>query len=512
LPVYRDGYSQNLDDPLSAPEIVLCVNTRAGTRSATGTDTFASITDADELANFTSAVSIAGEIWECAPACRVRTGVGPYRAVDDIDKEDGINVMTLLGGAYTKGGSTFFDTRRDGGIWLEYVEHDVTLRRNLVSTTAGASIKSAIAVMVHETGHGLGLNHSLLGGKVVEAVTGATSKGAFMSYGRNNLTDGNVEDGNCANDLSIDDIAIIAELYPSHELRRARTCGTLRGRVVLNDDGSDPLYGANVVVIDRATGQAVMHGLTGYRFKSSPSRRGEFEIYGVPPGSYDVLVAPYDDLDVGSSIPEIAYRSDDDGSPDARPEFDVGFARAFVRDVAVVAGRICDLGLVVAGSDRAFAAPDANEVSIAIPRSSAYTSYRVEITDFFTFSHDSGWLGNVAAYRTVVPDGHPIVRISGRTSSGAVTTLQNWTERDFRAVAATLSWPRAFASHQGIVLEYREYRVTLSQGATTFLDALAVDGDSLRTMLVPGTYVYRVDGKTPGGSLVMLKLATLTVP
>ncbi len=350
----------------------------------------------------------------------------------------------------------------------------------------------AARLTVHEIGHGLGFNHSLLAGGLVVGIGGAPSAGAFMSYGWNAGTAAALAQGT----LTPDDLALLAELYPDHRDRLARSCGTVRGEVIRPQTFA-PLFGANVVLMDRATGRPVVHGLSGHDFPSS--RRGEFAIYGVPPGTYDLIVAPWNDLATGG--PWIQYMQlDANGAtsfPVAHADFDAGFSRAFVRSVTVAAGQVVDVGWVVAGADRSFAAPSLVDVALTIPTGAAYAYYQVE---FWTPSdagppklvRSSGWIqGNT--YRTRLPGGRYATRIYGRKPAPAAAEpvlLQSLALRDCVAREKTMAWARRYEGQ----LEVAQYFFDLHRidGKADFLQNVAVDGSSLKTMLVPGTYRFRV--------------------
>ncbi|HUY13137.1 MAG TPA: matrixin family metalloprotease [Terriglobia bacterium] len=127
------------------------------------------------------------------------------------------------------------------------------------SATLGASAYDVQAIATHEIGHLLGMDHSGLASAIMFAY-GDTGGVAIRS-------------------LSLDDAIGMGALYPGSNY--ATLTGTLSGQVTLSGAG---VFAAHVVVIDAATGNAVTDGLT--------DTSGNYQIAGVPPGSYNVLALP----------------------------------------------------------------------------------------------------------------------------------------------------------------------------------------------------------------------------
>lgn len=114
-------------------------------------------------------------------------------------------------------------------------------------------------IATHEVGHLLGLDHSGVAAAVMYP---------FGDTGASGSTS-----------LSTDDAAGIAFVYPSSKFSTAT--GTLSGTVTQNGKG---IFAAHVVAIDNSTGNAIMDGLT--------DTSGKYNLVGLPPGSYQVLVLP----------------------------------------------------------------------------------------------------------------------------------------------------------------------------------------------------------------------------
>ncbi len=116
------------------------------------------------------------------------------------------------------------------------------------------------SVALHEIGHLLGLDHSGLADAVMFPFGDTTAAGNRTS-------------------LSLDDLLGIAFLYPSPNF--AASTGDLSGTVELAGTGA---FAAQVLVVDVSTGNVIMDRLT--------NSDGTFNILGVPPGNYNLLVLP----------------------------------------------------------------------------------------------------------------------------------------------------------------------------------------------------------------------------
>ncbi|MGH9430578.1 MAG: matrixin family metalloprotease [Terriglobia bacterium] len=127
------------------------------------------------------------------------------------------------------------------------------------TATPGANAFDVQAITTHETGHLLGMDHSGLANAIM------------FAYGDT----GGVPNRN----LSIDDAIGIGALYPSSNY--AALTGALAGQVTLSGSG---IFAAHVVLIDAKTGNAITDGLT--------DTSGNYQIAGVPPGSYNVVAVP----------------------------------------------------------------------------------------------------------------------------------------------------------------------------------------------------------------------------
>lgn len=127
------------------------------------------------------------------------------------------------------------------------------------TTTPGNNAFDVQAIATHEVGHLLGMDHSGLASAIM------------FAYGDTG--------GVAVRTLSVDDAIGMGALYPSSNY--AALTGTLAGQVTLSSAG---IFAAHVVVIDAATGNAITDGLT--------DTSGNYQITGVPSGSYNVLALP----------------------------------------------------------------------------------------------------------------------------------------------------------------------------------------------------------------------------
>ncbi len=125
--------------------------------------------------------------------------------------------------------------------------------------------------------------------------------------------------------LTGDDIAIISSLYP--ESGFAETTGTVSGQVTLSD-GSTPFKGAHVAAIrldgNQQLTRQVYSGISGFLDGdgTQPERKGYFEISGLPPGQYTLLVEGLESrwawVVPGPDLPAPAdfFNTDESGSDD----------------------------------------------------------------------------------------------------------------------------------------------------------------------------------------------------
>ena len=165
------------------------------------------------------------------------------------------------------------------------------------------------AIVMHELGHCLGLAHSL--------ATGVMTKFAGLPS------------------LGYDDRIAVSLLYPHPRHALRETTATLTGRVVHHR--GDPLSGAVLRLIDRATGRVILAGFSGLvadQRRGDPS--GAFEIPGVPPGRHRLRIEP---MDAFSAADPEGY-----GAPEGAPR---DFPPRTIELPDLEAGQTQDLGTLI---------------------------------------------------------------------------------------------------------------------------------------------------------------------
>jgi hypothetical protein len=432
------GYGTSAGEIYTSPAVTIDVNLRGtdpGTSSWYGYGYYGSGTggwvtysaSSPEIQSFVTHLTFAFGLWENAPGVRLEVGVGTFRDVDRAIEEDGLELATLGGNAYAAGeGMPWLARRADGT--TEIVECDLTVQQYVISDPAQAGWTTA-----HEVGHCLGFAHSLLNCDSMQQVTGATaSTFVTMGYEFNHPWPGA---------LSADDLAAAARAYPDQLDHVSYSSGAVRGRV-LDATGARELYGAHVILVEKATGIAIMSRIAGYETSvvtNTAARDAFFALDAAPPGTYDVLVAAYDDWTLGGGwgmSPEVGYMQYDDANRTTiygpiNHEFASSFAKAWVRNVTVTAGRTINVGDVLEGTDRDLSAPQVGLVAL-----------------------------------------EPV----------------------------TVAWPRATKDVNGRDAEALEYTVELrpvlngTPGLIVY-EFAALDGESLRVYLPAATYEYRVTAR-----------------
>jgi hypothetical protein len=144
------------------------------------------------------------------------------------------------------------------------------------------------AVLIHELGHYLGLDHSQVG--LAEAMDGGGANDDAVATMFPILIDATEERA-----LNRDDVASISTLYPAPAFS---ALGTIAGAVVLPN--GDPFQGAHVVARAVADPRLTAVGnVSGARFfpavfggPPDPALAGRYEIRGLPPGDYTIEIEP----------------------------------------------------------------------------------------------------------------------------------------------------------------------------------------------------------------------------
>src|SRR6185369_10984061 len=157
------------------------------------------------------------------------------------------------------------------------------------------------AVLLHELGHYVGLDHSQV--NFAEAADGDASNDDALATMFPILVNATQ-----MKSLHLDDIVAVSSLYPQSSF--TTDFGTITGQVY-EGDGATPFQGANVIARKvgdpRITAVSQVSGARyfpqNYGGPPDPSLRALFELKGLPPGSYTVELEPiYVNFTGGSSV------------------------------------------------------------------------------------------------------------------------------------------------------------------------------------------------------------------
>jgi hypothetical protein len=169
-----------------------------------------------------------------------------------------------------------------------------------IDTAANPEVSSADfgAVFLHEFGHFFNLDHTQI--NLREAFDDSTSDNDAIATMFPILIDG-AQQGS----LALDDVASVSALYPAPDL--ASTTGSIHGRV-LRKDGTG-FQGAFVIARNLADPRHLAVGVvSGARFApleqggpAPEALRGQYDIVGLPPGSYSLEIEQIDARFTGGS-------------------------------------------------------------------------------------------------------------------------------------------------------------------------------------------------------------------
>ena len=210
--------------------------------------------DGDNFAAVVSQIRAAAKVWNDVDTSDLRVRFGGFASGNFAQSTPGIDITfdDLEPGVYGRGGPIVrTDALGSFGSQFIPVQRSLIILQKDLSNRASWS-EGFFQTVVHEIGHGLGLQHTPLSGAMTMDLTRATTK---------------------AKPLGADDIAGISALYPTKAFKD--NLGSITGRVTV---GGAPVNLASVVVIS-ATGPAI----GGY---TNPD--GFFRIDGIPAGNYFV--------------------------------------------------------------------------------------------------------------------------------------------------------------------------------------------------------------------------------
>ncbi len=209
-----------------------------------------------------SAVRAAFQTWQDVPTADIvfdYKGTTPVQTVG----RDGINLISFADDATVLGSSTLaatFSFFCSTCPTFQTQEADIIFNKNFNWTTSGEAGKYDIqAVLTHEIGHLLGLDHSALVSSVMTPFAAVNSLDLRT--------------------LQYDDMAGVAELYPKAS---NPPVGSIQGRITA---GSAPVFGAHVVAVD-TDGTALVSTLS--------VADGSYTLRFLPPGDYRIYAEPMD--------------------------------------------------------------------------------------------------------------------------------------------------------------------------------------------------------------------------
>ena len=234
----------------------------------------------DSYAGIVSQIRSAAAVWNGVQSSTLRLSYGGVSTVGTPQSAPGIDVVFddnmppgLLAQTRvtTPDDVSFLASGAVGSVPL--LRSKVQLRSDLTAVVGAVNGQPSYSelfytTLVHEFGHALGLQHSLVSGTMATQVTRATTKG---------------------NPLAADDIAAVSQLYPTAAY--VGSTGSITGRVTLNGGGVNL---ASVVAL--STTGAVVSALT------NPD--GSYAINGIPQGQYYVYVHPLPPAQQGEAYPD----------------------------------------------------------------------------------------------------------------------------------------------------------------------------------------------------------------
>ncbi len=212
----------------------------------------------DSLNAIVSQLRLAARQWNDVATSELRIGFGGFRDTAQLQTTPGIDVVfdddIPPGIIFQAGPVTRAEVDLNTAKFVPLIRSRLQIRRNLGDRPSWT--EEFFALLVHEFGHTLGLQHTFTSAAMSTPITQAITK---------------------ARPLAADDVAGLSLLYPTAKFLAAT--GTIAGRVTLNNAGVNL---ASVVALS-ANGQAV---------STLANPDGTYRLEGLTPGSYLVYVHP----------------------------------------------------------------------------------------------------------------------------------------------------------------------------------------------------------------------------
>lgn len=198
----------------------------------------------------------------------------------------------------------------------------------LINTSADVPIESYKSTFIHEIGHFIGLGHTTLGVQLIEDTNNngrLDEEDDFKNVPT--MFPFALPDDSVGITLEPDDIAAVSVLYPKEEIKK--NFGTISGKILRSE--GDGVFGASVIALRYEGLNKFYEGvgiLSGYY--SGPGGDGEFNIFGIPPGNYLLLVQPVTDNETAMTGENIGLLFED---------VETNFACEFYSDINCHTGR-----------------------------------------------------------------------------------------------------------------------------------------------------------------------------